>query len=570
MTKLNVDHQYSLIDNIINEASSYENFNDLERLVDQAVNLKHLPVQPLYIALKDLGAEQVGSSLALFDHTQRRIFLDLDLWEKDEVDVNSFAFWIRAYASCNDDKIVSEFVNSEEFLLYLKSAFNIWTFDSEEPEYPDHDFYFLSEDQLLLFEYHKDYPFVDEIKNFLKVMYSEMGVENAYVNLFKVVSDGYLEFQEQEFQLKKSRLEELGLVEYYDSLQTENCFSNMQTLQNHIKNKKRFKTPEIDEVCKTQGLHSYTVAAFLGKLEEITKELLKVREQKRKDFLQFNFIRLVNSRLSFRNALKEGRTAMMSATRELADLLLLGFDYLKKEGKLKDDTILFEVFDFFDIYKIGHSLITLLQKDIKKSLRDHSLEELDQQAFLGYHLGEILDALFDEPAKVPSFKLGEKNKAVFSLSQFVELQLCCDRFLELIPFAQKMRELLNQLKREGKIQDEFYYNMRVEDIDFESLILSSFALFVLAGRDKNFSLKLNQDHKLGLTIAEFKLFIKVANPQRVNEDGDSFAKAYGLAPAIIVPYLKSIMSIHLDGHDWSAMSITDFKHVGGPIILVPL
>ena len=35
---------------------------------------------------------------------------------------------------------------SKAFILFLKARFNIWTFDIEDPQYPDHDYYFLTED----------------------------------------------------------------------------------------------------------------------------------------------------------------------------------------------------------------------------------------------------------------------------------------------------------------------------------------------------------------------------------------------------------------------------------------
>ena len=43
-----------------------------------------------------------------------------------------------------------EFTKSEEFALFLKARFNMWTFDVEDPLYPDHDNYFLTDDQMFL------------------------------------------------------------------------------------------------------------------------------------------------------------------------------------------------------------------------------------------------------------------------------------------------------------------------------------------------------------------------------------------------------------------------------------
>jgi len=82
---------------MIEEAKNYRNLENVEKLVQSGQDLAPLPVQPLYMALKAFTPEQVGGHLAQFSEEQRKVFLDLDLWYRDEVDVESFPFWIKSY-----------------------------------------------------------------------------------------------------------------------------------------------------------------------------------------------------------------------------------------------------------------------------------------------------------------------------------------------------------------------------------------------------------------------------------------------------------------------------------------
>ena len=104
--------------------------------------------------------------------------MDIDLW-KDELNVDQFTPWLTIYAACEDEMIQYEFTSSE-FILFFKGRFNVWTFDVEDPLYPDHDNY-LTDDSLLLIEYDEDFKQVEELKLLIKNLYTQEGVEAAYL-----------------------------------------------------------------------------------------------------------------------------------------------------------------------------------------------------------------------------------------------------------------------------------------------------------------------------------------------------------------------------------------------------
>lgn len=558
---------------LMRESDAYTHLDQIEKYVEESHDLSALPVQPTYLALRKLPFDKVAEYLPKFSKEQREVFLDIDLWQKDEIDVEHFTYWIKAYSMTDSEDVRRDFVTSEQFLLYLKSKFNIWSFDAEDPNYPEHDNYFLTDDNLLLFEFDDQFEYVDEVRSLIRHLYYEIGVENAYTFLFKLVSDSFLTLQEEEYQIRKERMRDFGFVDYMDALEVENPFINIDFLHNFIK-KKTPATGTLDDVSKNQNLHNSSLVAFKDHFKKVIDELLKISDSKRADYLQFNFVRLINARLESKNALKKGSVAMTRTGAQTKNLVLLGFNYLKSD-KIKTEYLqnlpeegIFTLFDFTDLYKIGNSLIRFNLKDLKKALQVNQFEE-ENEKFLGDYWTDFLDNTFDEPVKFHQAKK-DAPQAIIEMEEY-ELWVYKSRTLkELLPFARKFFETFEGLKNDGRLQDSYYLNYTVESIDFEALLLSSFANFFLGTFDeKNIS-------KLGLTIDEFQNFAaKIVSSEgkfvltpELYKKIQNFAETFGLNTVFdFNNYLQDLLKAHLEGYEFATMAAEDFEHVGGPIIL---
>lgn len=558
---------------LMRESDAYTHLDQIEKYVEESGDLSALPVQPTYLALRKLPFDKVAEYLPKFSKEQREVFLDIDLWQKDEIDVEHFTYWIKAYSMTESDEVKRDFVTSEQFLLYLKSKFNIWTFDAEDPNYPDHDNYFLTDDNMLLFEFDDTFEYVDEVRSLVRQLYYELGVENAYTFLFKLVSDSYLTLQEEEYQYRKERMRDYGFVDYMAALEIENPFINIDFVHQFIK-KKQPATGSLDDISKNQNLHNSSLVAFKDHFKKVIDELLKVSDSKRADFLQFNFVRLINARLESKNALKKGSVAMTRTGAQTKNLVLLGFNYVKSE-KIRTEFLpkvpeegIFTLFDFTDLYKIGNSLIKFNLKDMKKALQTNQFEG-DNEKFLGDYWLEFLDNTFDEPVKFAQ-KGKDSAQAIIEMEEY-ELWTYKSRTLrELLPFARKFYETFAALKNEGRLQDSYYLNYTVESIDFEALLLSSFANFFLGTFDEK------NVNKLGLTIDEFRSFASktitsegkfVLTPELFKKI-QNFALTFGLNNVFdFNNYLQDLLKAHMEGYEIDTMDDADFEHVGGPIIL---
>jgi hypothetical protein len=568
-----------LLSLLILESKSYSQVEDLEKLVENSKDLSALPIQPLYLSVKTMGLDQIANLLPKMSEEQRQALIDLDAWNKDQLDMKRFSEWPIIYSKCNDDEVVLNFLKSEDFALFLKSRFNIYTFDAEDPEYPDHDNYFLTEDNLLLVEFDPDFEHVGEMKALIRKLYDDLGVEKAYSHLFKIISDSYSVLEEECYNDKKERLRDFGFVDYHDALYLKTTFVNLKSLEDFVRNKKSV-TGEIEDLAKNQTLHSSSLAAYQNGLKSFFDELELLTDNKRKDFLQFNFVRLVNSSLSVSQALKEGSIAITRVGNQTRQYLEVGFNFIhhlyysnsELKAKLSNQG-LFEIFDFYDLYKVGFSLIHFELTAAKKVLTQSPFCKDEFEYFLGHTLIDVLDLSFSEIVKI------KKDKKVINVSSLEDFTIWKTRltFLSsIIPFAMKFFATFSNLKEKNLVNDNFYLNYEVDNIDLESILISSLI---------NFSLGTNHQgemNKMGLTVVELKKFVSDFFVKEV--DGDhvpafldsnslslkiqKFNRDYGLSTIDGMDlYMHGILDEQLSGYHFNELDDEEFKHVGGPILL---
>lgn len=560
-----------LLSQLLYEASAYKNFEDIEKLVESGGDLSMIPIQPLYVSLQNTSKDQVALILPKLSSEQRQALRDIDLWQKDAIDPESALYWIEVYGKCADDEVVLEYIKSEDFLLSLKNQFTVQTFDAEDPMYPDDDNYFLTEDNQLLIGYPENFQYVQELKGMIRRLYADLGVENAYSFLFKMVVDSYQIMEENNYQEKKERLRDFGFVDYFEALAYEASFNTTEQINDFIKNKKG-ATGHIDSLSMNQSLHATSLVPYQAGMDQIKDALNAVTDSVRSQYLHFNFVRLANARMTLDDALKHGSLAMARVGNQTRQCLELGFEYAK--SKLPADKVLFNVFDFVDLYKIGHGLIEVTKKKMKKALSQTPFEANDFGYFLGMYWNAFLDNSHEEVTKF-KFDGSSKPLEIKDLRSFALWTEATETFVLALPYMTKFFASLEKLKTEGLLNDQFYLNYEVDNIDFEAIMISSFINFV-GGYYQDSSAG-----KMGVTISELKAFyhkffskngqeylIKGEEDPVLREQALEFIQKFGLSQ---IPrferYLYQILVEQLNGYEIDGMTEEDFKHVGGPILL---
>ena len=565
----NTQVKKDLLSQLLYECEAYKKFEDIEKLVDRGEDLSMIPVQPLYVSLQNTSTDQIAAILPKLSPDQRQALRDIDLWTKDVLDPGEAIHWLEIYSKCPDDSVILEYVKSEDFLLTLKNQFTVATFDVEDPMYPDHDNYFLTEDNLLLIEYPEDFSLVQELKEMIRRLYSEMGVENAYSFLFKMVVDSYLIMEEESYKEKVERLRDFGFVDYFEALNFDVFFTDYPQIDQFIA-KKQGVTGDLDPVSTNQGLHSSMLTPYQSGMDSIREALTGLNDEKRGQFLQFNFIRLVNARMTLENALKSGSLTMNKVGTETRQRLELAFEYVREKGK-KD---IFRTFDFTDLHKIGHSLIEIQKRKMKKALAASPFDKEDFAYFLGMYWNSFTENSFDEQTKY-KFDGSSKPLEIRDLATYRLWSEAVDTFTSSLPFIETFFMSLEKLKSDGVLNDQFYLNYEVENIDFEAIMISSFINNVGGHYDDS------SRGKMGVSVPELKSFyhaffrkngeeylIKGEEDPILRQKVTEFIAKFGLTS---IPkfdkYLYQIMLEQLNGYEIDGMSEEDFKHVGGPILL---
>lgn len=562
-----------LLSQLLYEAQAYKKFEDIEKLVDSGADLSMVPVQPLYVSLQNTSSDQIAHILPKLSPEQRQALRDIDLWQKDELDPKAAFHWIDIYSKCPDDKVILEYVKSEDFLLSLKNQFTIQTFDVEDPMYPEGDNYFLTEDNLLLIEYPEDFTMVQELKDLIRRLYADMGVENAYAFLFKMVVDSYQIMEEQAYNDKKERLRDFGFIDYYEALEYNAPFLKEAEVEAFIRNKKGL-TPEIEPLSANQSLHANSLTPYQSGLNGLKDALEKVTDEKRQQFLHFSFVRLVNARMTLDEALKNGSLAMSKVGHQTRQRLELGFDYIKTKLEPSKHDDIFQIYDFFDLYKIGHSLIEITKRRVKKALSQTPFEQDDFSYFIGMYWNNFLDNSEEDVAKY-KFDGSSKPLEINDVNSYKLWNEAADTFIAALPFIQTFFRSLEKLKAEGLLNDQFYLNYEVDNIDFEAIMISSFINFTGGYYEKESA------GKMGVTISELKNFyhrfftkkgeaylIKGEEDPVLREQTKLFLEKFGLQtiPAFD-KYLYQILVEQLNGYEIDEIDEEEFKHIGGPILL---
>ncbi len=564
------DNFFSLI---LKEVDAYSSIDSIENLIESGGDLSHIPVQPLYMSIRQLSSEQAAEYLPRLSKEQRKVFRELDLWNKDKIDIQRFNYWIKSYALCKDSDIQFELSESKEFFLYLKMTFRIYPFDVEEPTYPNHDNFFITDDNQLLLEFDKEFDCVSEVKQIVDRLYSNLGVEKAYSYIYRIFFDSGLILLEDEYEYKKGLLRDYGFIDYFDALEINSTWSKLSLLDNFIVSKVRTSVT-VSEESQNQVCDRSSIQPYREYLDIFEKELGHIKDTNRISFLKFNFIILVNAIITLDDSHGKGSIAISKSGSRASKLMMLGFDYLKNFSnerpksfptkKISGESV-FSYFDFTELFRIGNTLIKINQIYIKNQMTKTGFKEEDE-SFIGKTWSDFLENSYND---IPKLQDSDEVKLqdIDNYTTYNKWLSKSESFVSMLPFIKKMQLSFNKFVSNFSINNNYYHNYNVESIDFEALIINVFAVFCLKISDNK--------KKLGLTIKEYKEFIKIVikddsliKSSLIDNLINDFAKKFGFNDILYFDsYFYNILKYNMEGYQFSKLSDEEFQYVGGPIIL---
>src|SRR5262249_11187096 len=89
----------------------------------------------LYYAIKETGLEDAHEIVALASPEQVRGFVDLDVWERDRVDVERLRPWLEALVEAGPERLLKavDALDPEVIALYLQRQVRVYDLSGEEP-----------------------------------------------------------------------------------------------------------------------------------------------------------------------------------------------------------------------------------------------------------------------------------------------------------------------------------------------------------------------------------------------------------------------------------------------------
>jgi len=109
---------------------------------DPKALVQDLPEEELYWTIKERGRSDSLAIISRTTHDQFQYLIDVDCWNRDQIDFNNIAEWYILLGKCNETKVVEWFENADERFLIstLKRFMGIFKLEEESDileEYED-------------------------------------------------------------------------------------------------------------------------------------------------------------------------------------------------------------------------------------------------------------------------------------------------------------------------------------------------------------------------------------------------------------------------------------------------
>ena len=184
--------------------------------------IRRLPATQVFYSLKDLDPEEMSLLLLHITEEQWTTFLDLDLWDKDEVNTNALLHW-ESFTAETDDPVAKKLLRGTDpellQLLFRKELQVISRTEEDEfeEEPPEDRNTFITPDNYYLVVLPEDPEKSRLIYNFIRHLY-HLDVEYAQLCLENSRYETSIGLEEKAYQNRCRRTEDLGFQDYFEAL----------------------------------------------------------------------------------------------------------------------------------------------------------------------------------------------------------------------------------------------------------------------------------------------------------------------------------------------------------------
>jgi hypothetical protein len=179
--------------------------------------------QELLYTFKEIGLSDCAELVTLASVEQIQSCLDLDCWKKDAIEVKSIEEWLQ-FLLANEQEAAEKVLSAldpDVLVIFLRNVIRLYHRDKDEPdpeietegeliESPDGNY-------LVEIPFPADDPRSDLTRGALHLFF-QYGHDFCYPLFETILCALSSELEERAYQFRKSRIEDLGFIDYYDAI----------------------------------------------------------------------------------------------------------------------------------------------------------------------------------------------------------------------------------------------------------------------------------------------------------------------------------------------------------------
>jgi len=431
-----------------------------EKALDRIFEAKHpaalvhsFPEADFYFLVNDIGIHDALEILALASDRQWEYILDIELWEKDRIDINSVTRWLDILFQAAPGRFIKWAIEKQpefiEYYLYKNIKVAIREHD-EDPSALGKDL--VTIDDIFYIRITDDYyapvesgmeteegDYREKREEFIKKMLekiAEYDYEKYRNILFETMTVLSAEMEEEFYRLRNVRLEEKGFLPFYEAV---GVYASLKPEKLAVRKKIAKSRDESDSLMPVP-LYPF------GMLKEdnlFAMSLKRIESDKILNDLQAEFAGLCNRIISADQKSIKSRDELKEIVKKACGYLSIGLGRMTAEGRKPDinrTAALIEKYHLEHLFRTGFGLALELKERADKWMKRSWFG--GQGLSLGFWgeewMGVLGGLLIKKPLYFDNYKTGYIYREFLSLSDITESRktleeiIACDDLLSLI------------------------------------------------------------------------------------------------------------------------------------------
>lgn len=185
--------------------------------------VRSTPIQPLYLFIKSLGLADAHDLIAMCLPEQIQGFLDLDVWDKDQLEPSRLSAWLGHLIELPPSRLVTHLRKLDAELLTTFLAPHITVYDLSEEDAPDEaqGMFYATPDRFFLIDIMPasdgDSDRAVLIHRLLEHIYKgDLDLARAIINAARW--DAGAATEENAYQFRSGRMADMGFIDFYEAL----------------------------------------------------------------------------------------------------------------------------------------------------------------------------------------------------------------------------------------------------------------------------------------------------------------------------------------------------------------